>query len=44
VPPNLEPLPPDHPIFTRGVIFAFHSDPPEPEEQDESEHEREDDE
>ncbi len=32
---NPEPLPPDHPIFTRGVSFVFRSDLPEA-KQDES--------
>jgi hypothetical protein len=26
---NPEPLPPDHPIFTRGVLFVFQSKLPE---------------
>jgi hypothetical protein len=33
---ELKPLPPDHPLFTRGVSFVFRGDPPA--EQDESEH------
>ena len=35
MPPSLEPLPPDDPIFSRGVSFAFRSDlPPEDDEPD----------
>jgi hypothetical protein len=41
---ELKPVPPDHPMFTRGVGFVFRSPlPPEPEaEQDESESEQPD--
>jgi hypothetical protein len=44
VPQKLEPLPPDHPIFTRGVTFVFRSDLPEPDDEQDSEYEHEDDE
>jgi hypothetical protein len=32
-----EPLPPDDPIFHRGVIFVFANDPPADEDEDEVE-------
>jgi hypothetical protein len=43
VPPEIKPLPPDHPLFTRGVSFVFQNELPEGEtEQDESEPDHED--
>jgi hypothetical protein len=32
VPSEFKPLPPDDPIFTRGVSFVFRSELPQPEE------------